>query len=75
MVARTNNTVMTVGQVSDLTRKQMIGTRTLSSSSFFYEANDVLDDSKERERERDILQSFCGTVTYIQRINCSSKTS
>ena len=73
MVARTNNTVMTVGQVSDLTRKQMIGTRTFSSSSFFYEANDVLDDSKERER--DILQSFCGTVTYIQRINCSSKTS
>ena len=53
MVARTNNTVMTVGQVSDLTRKQMIGTRTLSSSSFFYEANDVLDDSKERERERE----------------------
>ena len=50
MVARTNNTVMTVGQVSDLTRKQMIGTRTFSSSSFFYEANDVLDDSKERER-------------------------
>ena len=50
MVARTNNTVMTAGQVSDLTRKQMIGTRTLSSSSFFYEANDVLDDSKERER-------------------------
>ena len=50
MVARTNNTVMTVGQVSDLTRKQMIGTRTLSNSSFFYEANNALDDSKERER-------------------------
>ena len=49
MVARTNNTVMTVGQVSDLTRKQMIGTRTLSNSSFFYEANNALDDSKERE--------------------------
>ena len=41
---------MTVGQVSDLTRKQMIGTRTLSNSSFFYEANNALDDSKERER-------------------------
>ena len=27
----------------------MIGTRTLSNSSFFYEANNALDDSKERE--------------------------